>query len=300
MVRAGGVEVVERDGLIADQPGLAIDGSGVKTSRIHVALGAGDEEAACLIEPIQAREVEVAAIHDVEGARLGQQQIEHVDVVQLAVGDVDKAGNRAPQVEQRVQLHGGLGRTERPREHRQAQIDGRGIECVNGMVEFHAEAVLSIESARPGDQTLGELGVDAPVACFVCIGERGAAHRFAKAHVVELAGLSRETRLDVAQALSVGELRERHHAKLFRAGERAGSMIAAVALHDALEARPRQEIHDLCEQRLAGIHARCSGDEPRELRRPTAPCSSRHHPKSCKYLHQINALWAQTKRLTGQ
>jgi hypothetical protein len=50
------------------------------------------------------------------------------------------------------------------------------------MVEFHAEAVPDIELARPGDQTLGELGVDTLVACFIRIGERGAAHRFAKAH----------------------------------------------------------------------------------------------------------------------
>lgn len=59
--------------------------------------------------------------------------------------------------------------------------------------------------------------------------------------MVELAGLCRQTRLDIAQTLAIGELREGHHAKLFRACERSSSIVAAVALHDALEARPRAQ-----------------------------------------------------------
>jgi hypothetical protein len=43
---------------------------------------------------------------------------------------------------------------------------------------------------------------------------------------------------------------------LFRAGEHPSSMIAAVAMHDALEGRPRQKIHQLSKQRLAGPRAR--------------------------------------------
>lgn len=87
------------------------------------------------------------------------------------------------------------------------------------------------------------------------------AHRLAKTHVVELAGLCRQTRLDIAQTFAIGELREGHHAKLFRACERSISIVAAVALHDALEARPRQKIHDLHEQRFAGIHGQPTDEE---------------------------------------
>jgi hypothetical protein len=71
-------------GLIADQAGAAIDDRRVQATRTHIALCTRDEDAACLIERIQTREVQIAQIHDVEGTRLGQQQIEHVDVVQFS------------------------------------------------------------------------------------------------------------------------------------------------------------------------------------------------------------------------
>jgi hypothetical protein len=42
------------------------------------------------VQAIQSREVDVAAIHDVEGTGLRNQPVEDIDVVQLAVADVDK------------------------------------------------------------------------------------------------------------------------------------------------------------------------------------------------------------------
>lgn len=68
---------------------------------------------------MQPREVDVASAHDVEGARLRQQQIEGIDIVQLAIADVQKRGDVAPQVQQRVWLDGRLGRAKRwPVKHR--------------------------------------------------------------------------------------------------------------------------------------------------------------------------------------
>ena len=61
------------------------------------------------MEAVETLEVEVAAVHDVERARLGNQHVEDIDIVQFAVGDVDKARNRSAQVEQRVQLDGRFG-----------------------------------------------------------------------------------------------------------------------------------------------------------------------------------------------
>ena len=44
------------------------------------------------MQGMQPPEVEVTAIHHVEGARLEGNQVEDVDVVQFAVGDMDKLG----------------------------------------------------------------------------------------------------------------------------------------------------------------------------------------------------------------
>src|ERR1039458_8220060 len=87
---------------------------------IKVSLGARDEEFSGLIQRVEPLEVQVTPIHDVEGTGLDEQKVQYIDVVHLAVRDVDESGNRSPQIEQRVQLHGRLGGAEwRPREHRQ-------------------------------------------------------------------------------------------------------------------------------------------------------------------------------------
>ena len=191
-------------------------------------------------------------------------KVQHIDVVHLAVGDVDEGGDRSPQIEQRVQLHGRLGGAKRrPREHRQAQIDGRGIEGVDGIGQFHAEALVDVERAGLDDQPLGQLEVDAPVARLVGIGQRRASDRRADAHVVKLAGLSRQTHFDIAQALAVGQLREGHDAKLLGATQAARPVIAAVSIDDAMEGLPRQEVHDLREQGLAEVHGDSGVDETR-------------------------------------
>src|ERR1019366_1454650 len=136
----GGIEAVKGDGLVADKPRVAIHRRRVHAPCIEVLLGARDEETSHLIERVEPLEVQVTSIHDVEGASLDKQQVQHIDVVHLAVGDVDEGGDRSPQIEQRVQLDGRLGGAKRrPREHRQAQIDGGGIEGIHGIGQFYAE-----------------------------------------------------------------------------------------------------------------------------------------------------------------
>jgi len=168
--------------------------------------------------------------------------------VHLAVGDVDEGGDRASKIEQRMQLHCRLGRAERrPREHRQAEIDRRGIERIHGIGQFHAEVFADVECAGLDDQPLGKLEVYAPVARLVGVGQCRACDRRPDAHVIELAGLSPQTHLDIAQALAVGQLREGHDAKLLGATKTARPIITAVTINDAMESLPGQEIHDLRE-----------------------------------------------------
>ena len=71
------------------------------------------KKATGLVKAIQAREVEIAAVHHVERARLGDQEVEDVDIVQFAVGNVDETGNIAAKIEQRVQLDRPLGGAKR-------------------------------------------------------------------------------------------------------------------------------------------------------------------------------------------
>ena len=59
---------------------------------------------------IQPREVHIAPVHHVEGTGFDGQDIQHLDIVQLAVADVDERRDRTTQIQLRVQLDGCLGR----------------------------------------------------------------------------------------------------------------------------------------------------------------------------------------------
>ena len=109
-------------------------------------------------------EIFVGAVHDVDGAGFGDQKVEHVDVMELAVGDVDKSRYRPLEVEQRMHFHRRLGRPEPcPGEHREAQVDGCCVQRLHGLLEHRRKtAVSGIQEACPMDQPLPEVGIDPP------------------------------------------------------------------------------------------------------------------------------------------
>ena len=80
---------------------------GVAPLELGVALGAGHEECFGLVNHEQTRKVQIAPVHQVESSRLQHQIVHHVDLVGLAVGDVNETGGIAPEVQQGVQLDGG-------------------------------------------------------------------------------------------------------------------------------------------------------------------------------------------------
>ena len=286
-----GIKPVERNGLVADKTGSAIDRCRVEATGVEIGLGAGDEEGASLMQGMQTLEVEIATVHDVEGAGFWDEQVERVDIVHFAVGDMDKAGNAAAQVEQSVQLDGCLGGAKRcPREHRQAQVDGGGVERVNSIGQVHCQRIAGIEAAGVDNQSLRQLGIDAPVAPFVGIGQGGAADRLAKSGVIQLGRLCRQTHLDVAQTLSVGQLRKGHAAELVGTGKRANPVIAPVALDNAMEGFPWQKLHDLGEQGLANIHTSLQPEESRKGVETAGHHSSRGHLENRSEPHHCVVL----------
>ncbi len=233
------------------------------------------------MQQVKPCEVQIASIHDVDRPGLQHQDIEHIDVAQLAVGDVDEAGNVAAQVQQRMHLHRGLGGAkQRPGKEQQTQVDGGRIQRVSRVLQLDAKVVARIELACLLDQALGEFGVDTPVSHLVGIGQRRAFDLLPQAHVVELGRLRRQTGFDIAQALAVGELRKGHHPELLAAGKRLHVAVSTTSLDDASESSPRQKIHQLNEQRLASVHGRPRVRYPRNSPGTLFCHSNRHHPLS--------------------
>jgi hypothetical protein len=63
-----------------------------------------------------------------------------------------------------------------------------------------------------------------------------------------------QTDFDVAETLSIGQLRKRHGAKLLGAGESAHTIVAIVTIHNAMKCLPRQKIHELSKESFACVH----------------------------------------------
>src|SRR5262249_61463089 len=163
----------------------------------------------------------------------------------------------------------------------------------------YAEVLAEVERARLDDQPLGQFEIYAPVAQLVGVGQRRACDRRADAHMIELAGLSPQTDLDIAQALAVGQLRESHDAKLLGATETARPVITAVTIYDAMESLPWQEIHDLREQGLAEVHGDSGVAKSRTLAQQAISNSSRGQPLGAKKSPSQLPFPATPLNLTG-
>jgi hypothetical protein len=92
------------------------------------------------------------------------------------------------------------------------------------------------------------------VASSVGIGQRAARDAAADAQVIKATPQSPQAGLDVAQALAIGQLRERHAEKLVPARKTADLVVALITIHTAAEFARRNEIHQLREHRFAQMH----------------------------------------------
>ena len=92
------------DGLVADDAGVLIDWTGVNPARIEIALGPSHKKSASNLYPVESFEVDIGPVHGIESAGFDEQRIEDIDIVILAIGDVDKAGNMTFQIDQGMHL----------------------------------------------------------------------------------------------------------------------------------------------------------------------------------------------------
>ena len=252
-----GIENCQYASLIAHDVGVGpVHGVGIAPLELGIGLGTGDEEGVGLMNDKQSLEIQVAAIEQVIGARLDIQQVQGVDLVRLAVADVNECGDGAAQVQKGVQFDSRLVGAKRcPRINRQAQVYRRGIEGVDGCIQVDRHWVLGIQRARHGDQVLREVGVDLPRASCIGIGQGVARNGLAaQPHVIQPLGLSTQIDLDVAQRLAVGQLSKGHGQELVHAGEILNLVIATVSRHASTKSAQGQKRHELRENKLALVH----------------------------------------------
>jgi hypothetical protein len=141
-----------------------------------------------------------------------------------------------------------------PTETPTAQIDGGRVQRVDRLLQIDAKGLFDIQRPRDADEALREIGVDAPVAHGVGVGERIACNHRSKTEVIQLGALGAQTRLDVAQALSKRQLRECHAQELIQTGERLDLAFPAIPSHTPTKRRQRKVLHQLREDQLALVH----------------------------------------------
>lgn len=200
-----GYRIVEHHDLIALQTCLLVDGLRVQSAAVESLFRPSQKESFRLLNAVQPFEVDIAAVHQIDGTGLPDQLIEDVGVVDFSTSDNDHRGNTATQIEQSVQFDGGLSFAELgPGKKRQKQIDGGGIQSVYRMVEFESEGIALVESPCFLNQDLGKVVIDAPIAHLIGIGQGVARHRAANPHVIEFCRRGSQTRFDVSEAFSEG------------------------------------------------------------------------------------------------
>jgi hypothetical protein len=128
---------------------------------------------------------------------------------------------------------------------------------------------------------LGQVGVNAPVALLIGVGQRGAVDRAAQPQMIELGAAGVEAGFDVTQTLALSELGESQTDKLTPARKLADLVVAAVACDTAMELLRMNPVQELSEHVLSGVHGRkiapasaCEVEIAHTLRPARQPC---HH-----------------------
>src|SRR6266496_405011 len=221
----------------------------------HVRLGPPHEEGRAQRQHEQPLEINVAAIHNIEGSGFRHDLVQHVDVMHLAIGNANKSWNIAAQVQQGVHLDGSFASPEPgPRKQRKTQIDGCRIQSIQALLQIDAHGLADIQSARGRNQPVGEVGEDTPVARFVSVCQRRACHLATESQVVQLALQRTQTGFDVAQTLAIGQLGEGHRQILIPTGEAAQPQVALITLDAATKLAVGEKADQLREDGAPLIH----------------------------------------------
>jgi hypothetical protein len=169
-----------------------------------------------------------------------------------------------------VQLDGALSSPEvRPGKERQTQVDGSGVEGIDGLRKFQSEAVSRVQALGFLDQELGEIGVDAPVPLLVGVGQRAARNPAPEPHVIQLLRHGTKARLDIPEALSKRELSEDQTQELVPAGKAAAPPHAGIPFNAPLKRLVGGMLDYLSEYGASLIHRlSCAREGNRMSRNP--------------------------------
>jgi hypothetical protein len=248
-------ETLKDDRLIAAQARGFVYLAGLAARVIEIAFGASDEEGHLASEGMQASEVDISFVHHVEGARLDRHVVEGGHIVRFSVSYADKTGDIASQIEERMQFDSALAAAKtRPGKQCQAQVDGRGIQSVDGLFQAEAEVVVGVQCSRSANEGLREVGPDAPVSAPIGVGQRASGYLGAKSGMIEIRRNGIQACFDVPQTFAVGQLCEGHCKELVATREFPQAIVSSITAYAGVEVAFDNAIHQLSENQLPLVH----------------------------------------------
>lgn len=246
---------LQADTLVATQAAGFVDWAGFADVESHIALGPRYEECSGLMDTIEPCKIDVSTIHDIDASRLEYDPVKNVHVVDASVGNVHEHWDGAPQVDHRMQFDRGFGLPEmRPRKHRKAKVNGRGIECVNHLLEIEPIGIFGMQSAGFADEDIPESFVDPPIPILVRIGQIRSDDLPANTHRVAMRATV-QARFDIPKALPKRDLGEGHGKKLIASGHTLTGSRHGVQIDAALEFLAVQQIENLGKDEASGVHS---------------------------------------------
>src|SRR5271163_2056755 len=108
-----GIKPIERNALVGADPGCPVrHRMGIDPVILHVDFCAGNKEGACLMNGIKSSEIDIAAIHDVDGPGLWRDEIESQGIAHFTVENMDKTRYWSAQIKQCVHFDRAFGGTK--------------------------------------------------------------------------------------------------------------------------------------------------------------------------------------------
>ncbi len=121
---------------------LVADRTGVVLLEFRIALGAHHTEVLGLSNRTQTPKIQIPPVQQIERLGLYGKFVKCIDIVRLAIDDVNERRNRALQIQKGVKTYRSLSLAKRRlRKHRQTQIDGQRL-AIGQLDEGHGEELI--------------------------------------------------------------------------------------------------------------------------------------------------------------